>query len=315
MRNLLSTSQAHTYDSDLDSQYIDSLSPEHQYGQPFYPVAPLSWLAPLWSFVCGAAASGEWDWTGNNLLRLLLGLLLSGPLLGLAWATSSKTHWHIQPDNDPPSDATATVVAALPYTVPNSASHHLSRRLRATWLDWQQLKPHLARPLVQLAISSVFALGVAAQLGHTCFALAALELAIVWIGGLRCSRWISQIGFATWTPLFFAWLLGNAAYGEQHLPSAIVAVCFGCVLCACHAVRHGARSVAWQIAPQMVIATTLVLVKQPLAAATVMLLATPQILLLPLVSQPPDDERYFRAVQLGLLIGSLVAALALGYQP
>jgi hypothetical protein len=67
--------------------------------------------------------------------------------------------------------------------------------------------------------------------------------------------------------------------------------------------------------PQVVVAATLVAIKQPLAAAVIALLATSNWLLFPMLGTQPGRERYFRALQTSLIASMLLAALALGYKP
>ncbi len=42
---------------------------------------PITWFGPMWAFLCGAIASGATTWSFPDLARILLGMLLGGPLL------------------------------------------------------------------------------------------------------------------------------------------------------------------------------------------------------------------------------------------
>jgi chlorophyll synthase len=42
---------------------------------------PITWIPLIWGVICGAAASGNFEWTINNLLASLACMLMSGPLL------------------------------------------------------------------------------------------------------------------------------------------------------------------------------------------------------------------------------------------
>ena len=42
---------------------------------------PITWIPLIWGVVCGAAASGNFSWSLNNLLASLACMLMSGPLL------------------------------------------------------------------------------------------------------------------------------------------------------------------------------------------------------------------------------------------
>jgi len=42
---------------------------------------PITWIPLIWGVVCGAASSGNYTWTLENVLKSALCMLLSGPLL------------------------------------------------------------------------------------------------------------------------------------------------------------------------------------------------------------------------------------------
>ena len=42
---------------------------------------PITWIPLIWGVICGAAASGNFEWTFNNVLASLACMLMSGPLL------------------------------------------------------------------------------------------------------------------------------------------------------------------------------------------------------------------------------------------
>jgi len=42
---------------------------------------PITWIPLIWGVICGAAASGNFEWTLNNVLASLACMLMSGPLL------------------------------------------------------------------------------------------------------------------------------------------------------------------------------------------------------------------------------------------
>jgi hypothetical protein len=292
---------------------------EYLYGRPFYPATPLSWLAPFWSFLCGAAASAAWAWTGSHLLRLLLGLLLVGPLLGLAWAASTRTGWQEEAIDDPPDPTAQPSLVALPYTLPGSASHRLAEKWSMARSWWQQVEPRLGKPLVQLVGSTIFALTVAAQLGRQSLALSFVVLTVGYASGLARARWASTPIVSVSFPLLTAWLLGHAAYDALEPASAVAGVCFALVFYGASVLKDTseplAAGLAWQVLPWAAAAVTLIAIKQPLIAATVALLATSQLLLVPLLEREGGHALYFRALQVQLAISMFLAASALGYTP
>ena len=42
---------------------------------------PITWVPLLWGVICGAAASGNFQWNISNLLASIACMLMSGPLL------------------------------------------------------------------------------------------------------------------------------------------------------------------------------------------------------------------------------------------
>lgn len=42
---------------------------------------PITWIPLMWGVICGAASSGQYTWVWDNLLKVLVCMLLSGPLL------------------------------------------------------------------------------------------------------------------------------------------------------------------------------------------------------------------------------------------
>ncbi len=306
-----------------------SVNHEYLYGELLFPVSPLSWLAPLWAFLCGIAASAGWAWTSANLLRALSGLLLVGPLLGTAWAANVQTQWGATLTSGMKhSDTTGSAdpqpgwhAKALPYTLPGSSSHRLAVWLSAVSVRWQALQHRLRRPLLQMAVSTLFALSVAAQLGRWSLALTTISLSIAYVAGWGPWHWSSNQLVTISTPLLVAWLLGHFSFGNPEPASMTTAACYAAAFYGFATLRRQreqlSKGLIWQTAAQLVVVATLIYVQQPLVAAAVALLATPQLLLLPLMESPAVtracDSRYFRAVQLQVLLSMLSAAAALGY--
>ena len=280
---------------DIDTKPTHSLISEYLYGQPLYPAAPFSWLAPWLAFVCGTAASASWEWTAGHLLRLLSGLLLAGPLLGTAWAASTQTEWRERAILASSADRHKRSRPVLPYTCPGSQSATLSALLSRSWATWQQVKPWFSRPLLHLAGSSVFALVIAAQLGPSCLFIA---FAVLLIGyGAGWSRtWRANPMASAGIPLFAAWLLGHAAYSTLRPVPVLAAASFCLAFCSLSVLKERPSSpatglvghaVSWLIA-----VGSLVVVMQPIVAAAVGLLGSLPLLLAPLLET--EREQYFR---------------------
>lgn len=63
---------------------------------------PITWFAPSWAFLCGAIASGGLSWSIESLGRLLLGLLMAGPILcGLSQVINDYCDQEVDAINEP----------------------------------------------------------------------------------------------------------------------------------------------------------------------------------------------------------------------
>jgi len=283
---------------------------EYLYGAPLFPAAPLSWLAPLWCFACGVLASGGLTSNSGSLLRLPLGLLLAGPLLGTAWAGSAQLrHLRSNPDS-PVQPSTPESIRSLPYTLPGSLGHRIATWVARAVASSQQSPLHKA--VWRWLAGSLFSLAVAAQLGPVCLLLAALGLAgasiLAW--GRRDHSDSPLLSIAL--PLLLSWLLGHSAYGPLHVASALSAACFALTFSACASLERKEGEPGAQVALQAAAAAVLVAIKQPLLAAAIALLATPQLLLASLLTAPSGRGQYFAHIQWTLALSLLLSALALG---
>lgn len=63
---------------------------------------PVTWFAPAWAFLCGAIASGALGWSPQPLGRLMLGILMSGPILcGLSQVVNDYCDREVDAINEP----------------------------------------------------------------------------------------------------------------------------------------------------------------------------------------------------------------------
>lgn len=283
--------------------------------QALYPVPPLSWLAPLWAYACGVTASSASSWTSRSLLLFLLGLLLVDPLLGTARRASGQIRFYRELAEDPPRNAAQKPIASIPYTLPGSASSQLASRLGVVSARLQRVAPELGTPLLQLTVSAVFSLAVAAELGQRTLVLATTALLCVYARSLVRERWAASPMMDISLPILLTWLIGHAAYAAIRPGSALVAACFALALCGCSKAHQTGKGLLCLLLPQVVAVIYFIVVRQPVTAAGVTLLASSQLLWAPLLQIPAGRTKYFRAVQLPLATSMLLAAWALGYGP
>jgi chlorophyll synthase len=63
---------------------------------------PVTWFAPAWAFLCGAVASGALGWEPTTIGRLLLGILMAGPILtGLSQVVNDYCDRDVDAINEP----------------------------------------------------------------------------------------------------------------------------------------------------------------------------------------------------------------------
>jgi hypothetical protein len=302
-----------------------------------YPVPPLSWLAPSWSYVCGVVASPSLagisastasrltgDGTGGNVLLFMLGLLLAGPLLGVAWTASGQIRFYGKLAADAPDNAPQKPLRPIPFTLPGSASAMLASWLGVASARWQRAAPEVGMPLLRLVVSTIFALVVASVLGSRTLVITAAALVCVCIRSLGRGPWLARRprseaeGTASqvldvFLPIVLTWLIGHAMFVAIRAESVLVAACFALALGVCPQVRQTGKGPLRLLLPQAVVVIYFITARQPVTAAGITLLASSQLLWSALLETPVGRTKYFRAAQLPLAAAMLLAAWTLGH--
>lgn len=63
---------------------------------------PVTWFPPTWAFFCGAIASGATSWQAGDLLRIVLGMVMAGPILcGLSQVINDYFDREVDALNEP----------------------------------------------------------------------------------------------------------------------------------------------------------------------------------------------------------------------
>jgi hypothetical protein len=308
-----------------------------------YPVPPFSWLAPLWSYVCGVIASpaamgaaslGSYDAAGRtasrfarestagSVLLFVLGLLLAGPLLGAARRASKQIPSCRDLATDPPGDAPQKPFGSIPFTLPGSASDILTSWLGMVLARLQRVAREPGMALLRLAVSTVFSLAVAAELGQRTLVIATVALLCVYARCLIRERLAArhprsvEEGAASQVldvslPILFTWLIGHATYASVPARSVLVATCFALCLGLCLQVYQTGKGLGRLLLPQAAVVVYLIMARQPVMATAVTLLASSQLLWSPLLHLPAGRTKFFRAMQLPLAMAMLLSAWTL----
>lgn len=282
---------------------------------------PVTWIPLIWGVICGAAASGHFQWTLQDNLASLACMVMSGPLLaGFTQTINDYYDRDIDAINEPYRPIPSGAIAL--WQVKVQIWLLLLAGLAAAWgLDrWAQ---HDRPILLLLALGGSFMSFIYSApplklkqngwLGN--YALGASYIALPWWAGqalfgelswataaLTLAYSLAGLGIAVVND--FKSVEGDKALGLQSLP-----------------VVFGVRKASWISAAmidlfQIAMVVALVVLGQHLAAVLLTLLIIPQITFqdIWLLRDPVlFDVKYQASAQPFLVIGMLVTALALGH--
>ena len=282
---------------------------------------PVTWIPLIWGVVCGAAASGNFQWHPDQVLASLACMVMSGPLLaGYTQTINDYYDREIDAINEPyrpiPSGAIPLSQVKLQIWV------LLLAGLAVAWgLDrWAE---HQTPVLLLLALGGSFVSFIYSApplklkqngwLGN--YALGASYIALPWWAGqalfgqltistalLTLAYSLAGLGIAVVND--FKSVEGDKALGLQSLP-----------------VVFGFRTASWISAAmidifQLAMVGVLIAVGQHFAAVLLVLLIVPQITFqdIWLLRDPVAfDVKYQASAQPFLVLGMLVTALAIGH--
>lgn len=282
---------------------------------------PVTWIPLIWGVICGAAASGSFQWTFQDNLASLACMVMSGPLLaGFTQTINDYYDRDIDAINEPYRPIPSGAIAL--WQVKVQIWLLLLAGLAAAWgLDrWAQ---HDRPILLLLALGGSFMSFIYSApplklkqngwLGN--YALGASYIALPWWAGqalfgelswataaLTLAYSLAGLGIAVVND--FKSVEGDKALGLQSLP-----------------VVFGVKKASWISAAmidlfQIAMVVALVVLGQHLAAVLLTLLIIPQITFqdIWLLRDPVlFDVKYQASAQPFLVIGMLVTALALGH--
>jgi len=81
---------------------------------------PITWIPLIWGVICGAAASGNFEWTFSNVLASLACMLMSGPLLaGYTQTINDFFDKEIDAINEPNRPIPSGKISIDLYKMPN----------------------------------------------------------------------------------------------------------------------------------------------------------------------------------------------------
>ena len=282
---------------------------------------PITWVPLMWGVVCGAASSGQYTWTVGYVLAALVCMVMSGPLLtGYTQTINDFYDREIDAINEPYRPIPSGAIS-LPRVIAQILVLLLAGIGVAYGLD--QWAGHDFPVLTALAIGGSFISYIYSApplklkqngwLGN--YALGASYIALPWWAGhalfgqltptivvLTLFYSLSGLGIAIVND--FKSVEGDRELGLQSLP-----------------VMFGVTTAAWICVLmidvfQLGVAAYLTTIHQNLYAVLLVLLVIPQITFQDMyfLRDPlENDVKYQASAQPFLVLGMLVAALALGH--
>ena len=282
---------------------------------------PITWIPLLWGVICGAAASGNYEWKISNVLAALACMFMSGPLLaGFTQTINDYYDKEIDAINEPnrpiPSGAISIFQVKLQIWVLLIAglivaysldiwAHHSTPSVLILALGGSFVSYIYSAPPLKLKQNG--------WLGN--YALGASYIALPWWAGQ------ALFGHLTWLTAFltlayslaglgiavindFKSVEGDKALGLKSLP-----VVFG--------IKNASRISAGMIDIfQLAMVIVLISIGQHFASVILLLLIIPQITFqdIWLLRDPLTfDVKYQASAQPFLILGMLVTAIAIGH--
>ncbi len=282
---------------------------------------PITWIPLIWGVICGAAASGNFEWTFSNVLASLACMLMSGPLLaGYTQTINDFFDKEIDAINEPNRPIPSGKISIKDVKIQIWVLL-ISGLIVALLLDLYA--KHSFPSVLLLALGGSFVSYIYSApplklkqngwLGN--YALGASYIALPWWAGqalfgkltivtaiLTLAYSLSGLGIAVIND--FKSVEGDSKLGLNSLP-----VVFG--------IKNASRISAGLIDIfQLAMVVVLVIIGQHLASVILVLLVIPQITFqdMWLLRDPLKfDVKYQASAQPFLITGMLVTALAIGH--
>lgn len=276
-------------------------------------------LGPALSVLCGALASGNWQWKADRLLDLILVLFIAellwstwrAILIDMDWPTYIAAH---------PLPEHGDTVLMPPYTTPWSPVGRLFvgwTRLRR-WMR-ETLPVERSGALLTLPILPPVAIVLSAAVNTQILLLSVMVLALTTIEWSAARRKKAHHSLRAISEIGASWMAGHMVFGPLTLQSLILACCYALVYQGALVLTENrlgpARQRSWALTllctGQIAAITLLVALGRPLASMALGLLAVPQLLLLAQLDSDDHDLWYLRHIAPFLMLSMLVAAWAI----
>ncbi|MDJ0582566.1 chlorophyll synthase ChlG [Crocosphaera sp.] len=282
---------------------------------------PITWIPLIWGVVCGAASSGNYIWSLENFLMAAACMLLSGPLMaGYTQTLNDFYDREIDAINEPYRPIPSGAIS-VPQVV--------------------------TQILVLLGLGLALSYGLDRWVGHDfpimlCLTIGGAFLAYIYSAPplkLKQNGWLGNYALGA-SYIALPWWAGHALFGELNLTIVILTLFYSLAGLGIAVVNDfksvegdrqlglkslpvmfGVNTAAWLCVImidlfQAGIGAYLIYIHQNLYAAIVLLLVIPQITFQDMyfLRDPlENDVKYQASAQPFLVLGMLVAGLALGH--
>lgn len=282
---------------------------------------PITWIPLIWGVVCGAASSGNYTWTVENVAIAAACMLLSGPLMtGYTQTLNEFYDREIDAINEPYRPIPSGAIG-LPQVI--------------------------VQIFVLLGGGIALAYGLDVAVGHefptiTCLALGGAFIAYIYSAPplkLKQNGWLGSYALGS-SYIALPWWTGHALFGELNWKIVILTLIYSLAGLGIAVVNdfksvEGDRQLGLKSLPVMFGITTaawicviaidifqagiagyLFSIHENIYAAVLLLLVIPQITFQKMYFLPDplnNDVKYQASAQPFLVLGMLVAGLALGH--
>lgn len=282
---------------------------------------PITWIPLIWGVVCGAASSGEYTWTFENIAKAAACMLLSGPLLtGYTQTVNDFYDREIDAINEPYRPIPSGLISV----------------------------PQVVTQILVLLLGGIaLAYGLDRWAGHdfptiTVMAIGGSLLAYIYSAPplkLKQNGWLGNYALGA-SYIALPWWAGHALFGDLNWKIVVLTLCYSLAGLGIAVVNdfksvEGDRKLGLKSLPvmfgidkaawicvlaidifQLGIAAYLISIHQNLYAAILILFVIPQITFQDMyfLRNPiENDVKYQASAQPFLVLGMLVAGLALGH--
>ncbi len=259
-------------------------------------------FGPAWAVLCGAWASGGWQWERDKLVGLVLTLFI----VEVLWSTWRALLVDLEWGKAYPLPTRGDPMPVLPYVVPGSPLGRLLRwggRVRR-WM--REVLPSERRgALLSLLIIPPAGLFLSALVNRQ---IVLLSIATLALGVLewRCARRTGALRAVV--EIAFGWIGGHLSVAQPGWASFVLACCYALSYQGAFSL-HRPRGLAFLIGGQAA-AAALLLTRSPVGAAVVVMLVIPQLLLATQLAGQDREEWYLRRVAPLVALSMAAAAWA-----